>query len=55
MNFILKHPYQVDPINGVEIDDDIARLRWSKENKVFSRTTFVIIKVKGLRRKYFAF
>ena len=47
MKFILKHPYQLDSVNGVQIEDDVARIRWSRENKVFSRNIFVTINVKG--------
>lgn len=53
MKFILKHPYQLDPVNGVEIEDDIIRLRWSKDNKVFSRNAFVTINVKGCKEKVY--
>lgn len=53
MEFKLKHPYQLDPVNGVEIEDDIVRLRWSKNNKTFSRNTFITIKVKGDRKKVY--
>ena len=35
MNFTLKHPYQLDSVNGVYIEDDVVRIRWSSENKVF--------------------
>ena len=53
MDFKLKHPYQIDPENGVEIEDDIVRLRWSKNNKSFSRNTFVTIRVKGNKKKVY--
>lgn len=53
MEFKLKHPYQIDPVNGVEIEDDIVRLRWSKNNKSFSRNTFVTIRVKGNKNKVY--
>ena len=53
MIFILKHPYQLDSINGVNIEDDVVRIRWSSENKVFSRNTFVTISVKGCKRKIY--
>ena len=53
MKFILKHPYQLDSVNGVQIEDDVARIRWSSENKVFSRNIFVTINVKGSRRKIY--
>ena len=53
MEFKLKHPYQLDPVNGVEIEDDIVRLRWSKNNKTFSRNTFVTIRVKGRNKKVY--
>ena len=53
MEFKLKHPYQLDPVNGVEIEDDIVRLRWSKNNKTFSRNTFVTIRVKGGNKKVY--
>jgi hypothetical protein len=53
MEFKLKHPYQLDPINGVEIEDDIVRIRWSKNNKSFSRNTFVTIRVKGDKKKVY--
>ena len=47
MEFKLKHPYQLDQVNGVEIEDEVVRVRWSKDNKSFSRNTFVTIRVKG--------
>ena len=53
MKFILKHPYQLDSVNGVLIEDDVVRIRWSSENKVFSRNTFVTINVKGSKRKIY--
>ena len=53
MEFKLKHPYQLDPVNGVEIEDDIVRLRWSKNSKTFSRNTFVTIRVKGGNKKVY--
>ena len=53
MEFKIKHPYQIDPVNGVEIEDDIVRLRWSKNNKSFSRNTFVTIRVKGNKKKVY--
>ena len=53
MIFILKHPYQLDSINGVHIEDDVVRIRWSSENKVFSRNSFVTISVKGCKRKIY--
>ena len=53
MNFTLKHPYQLDSVNGVHIEDDVVRIRWSSENKVFSRNTFVTISVKGCKRKIY--
>ena len=53
MNFILKHPYQLDPVNGVHIEDDVVRIRWSSENKFFYRNTFVTINVKGSKRKIY--
>lgn len=53
MEFKLKHPYQIDPVNGVEIEDDIVRLRWSKNNKTFSRNTFLTIRVKGNKKKVY--
>lgn len=53
MEFKLKHPYQLDPIDGVEIEDDIVRIRWSKNNKSFNRNTFVTIRVKGDKKKVY--
>lgn len=53
MEFKLKHPYQLDPVNGVQIEDDVVRIRWSIENKVFSRNTFVTINVKGSKMKIY--
>ncbi len=53
MNFILKHPYQIDPVNGVQIEDDVVRICCSSENKVFSRNTFVTINFKGSKRKIY--
>ena len=53
MEFKLKHPYQLDPVNGVEIEDDIVRLRWSKNNNIFSRNTFVTIRVKEGKKKVY--
>lgn len=53
MEFKLKHPYQLNPVNGVEIEDDIVRLRWSKNSKTFSRNTFVTIRVKGGNKKVY--
>lgn len=53
MEFKIKHPYQIDPVNGVEIEDDIVRLRWSKNNKSFSRNSFVTIRVKGNKKKVY--
>ncbi len=47
MQFKPKNPHQLDPVNGVEIEDDIVRLRWWKNNKTFSRNTLVTIRVKG--------
>jgi hypothetical protein len=41
----LKHPYQLNPVTGVEIE--VVRVRWSNDNKLFSRNTFVTIRVKG--------
>ena len=53
MIFILKHPYQLDSVNGVHIEDDVVRIHWSSENKVFSRNSFVTISVKGCKRKIY--
>jgi len=53
MEFKLKHPYQLDQVKGVDIEDDIIRLRWSKNNKTFSRNTFVTIRVKGGNKKVY--
>jgi len=53
MEYILKHPYQLNPLAGVEIEDEVVRVRWSKDNKSFSRNTFVTISVKGCKRKIY--
>ena len=53
MEFKLKHPYQLDPVNGVEIEDEVVRARWSKDNKSFSRNTFVTIRVKGGKNRIY--
>lgn len=53
MKFKLKHPYQLDPKNGVDIADDVVRMRWSSENPVFSRNTFVTMKIKGGKNKVY--
>ena len=53
MDFKLKHPYQLDQVNGVYIEDDIVRIRWSKNNKIFSRNTFVTVGVKGDKKKVY--
>jgi hypothetical protein len=53
MEFKIKHPYQLDQVNGVYIEDDIVRVRWSKNNKIFSRNTFVTVGVKGDKKKVY--
>jgi len=50
MEFKLKHPYQLDTVNGVEIEDDIVRLSWLKDNQAFSKNTFVNINVKRFKK-----
>jgi hypothetical protein len=51
MEYSLKHPYNLDPANGVEIKDDVIRLRWSEKSGLFSRNTFVTINIVGSKRK----
>jgi hypothetical protein len=53
MEFKLKQSCQLDPVNGVEIEFDIVRVRLSKSNKLFSRNIFVTISVKGEKRKVY--
>ncbi len=51
MNYSIKHPYNLDPVNGVDIEDDVIRLRWSEGNVLFTRNTFVTINVVGGKKK----
>ena len=53
MKLKLKHPYQLEPANGVDIADDVVRMRRSSENLVFSRNTFVTIRVKEGKKKVY--
>jgi hypothetical protein len=51
MEFMLKHRYHLDPVNGIDIYDDIIRLGRSSETQVFSINTFGLLTLKGVRKK----
>lgn len=51
MEYSIKHPYNLDPVNGAEIQNDVIRIRWSERSALFSRNAFVTIKIVGSKRK----
>jgi hypothetical protein len=47
----VKHQYRLHPINGVELEHDLVRIRWSTDSDVFSRNAFVTFNAVGVRNK----
>lgn len=46
MEYSHKHPYNLDPANGVEIKDDVIRLRWLEKSGLQLKPNLLIINKK---------
>jgi hypothetical protein len=53
MEFKLVHEFQIDLFNQIDLEEEIVRIRWSKENSIFTRDTFVTINVLGTNNKVY--
>ena len=51
MLYKVKHQYHLHAINGVEIEHDVVRIRWSTDSEIFSRNNFVTLNAVGGRNK----
>jgi len=53
MQYSLKHQFELENSDLVEISDQIVRIRWSYDNSIFSRYDSVTIKIPGSRKKVY--
>lgn len=53
MEFKLVHEYQIDPLSQINLEEEIVRIRWSKENSIFTRDTFITINLLGTKNKVY--
>ena len=51
MSYSVKYPYGHDLLHRIEIEDEVDHLRCTHYNNVFSRNTFITIKVLGSKKK----